>query len=444
MQTKHSFKYWQWRVIICSMIGYAMYYFVRKNFSFAIPLLSEEYGITNASFGIIMTAGGLIYGISKLINGVLADRTNAKWHLTIGLIICVLTSLGLGFADKLSIMFFGAPEGEGFIRGMVTVMAVFYIINQIFQGCGFAPCNHLMVSWIPPHELATKMSIWNVSHSVGAFVVAVICGYLTKWQLCFWVPAVISTFGVFFIIATLCDTPKSVGLPELPKVKGELDESDHKNKKAFKRFLLEKVFMNPIIWVLAVTDLFVYIVRFAILDWGPQMLSDMGLPQSWTGWTVAIFELAGCAGMLCAGYISDKFFKSKSQRVCAIEMALVAICLVALHYVQDMNKPILFLVILAIAGFLIYGPQALLGVTASNHATKKAASSAVGIIGFMSYISTIITGVGFGLVADIVGGWHWIFITMGVLCVVGTVIIASIWAIKDPADVEDEKIEELK
>ena len=68
------------------------------------------------------------------------------------------------------------------------------------------------------------MSIWNTSHSVGAFVAAVICGYLTSWQLCFWVPATISLFGILFIFATLRDTPKSVGLKELPKVEGELDD----------------------------------------------------------------------------------------------------------------------------------------------------------------------------------------------------------------------------
>lgn len=45
MQTKKSFKYWQWRVIICSMIGYSMFYFVRKNFSFAMPVLFTGFGI---------------------------------------------------------------------------------------------------------------------------------------------------------------------------------------------------------------------------------------------------------------------------------------------------------------------------------------------------------------------------------------------------------------
>lgn len=431
MQTERRFKYWQWRVIISSMIGYAMFYFVRKNFSFAIPMLNEEYGISNASFGIIMTLGGLIYGVSKFVNGILADRTNARWHLVIGLSVCVLTSVLFGFADKLSVMFTGASEGSVFIRGIVIVMGALYIINQIFQGCGFAPCNHLMVSWVPPKELATKMSIWNTSHSVGAFIVAVICGYLTSWQLCFWVPAMIALFGVFFIIVTLRDTPKSVGLPELPKVKGELDDEQQKDPKAFRKFLMQKVFLNPVIWVLAVTDLFVYIVRFAILDWGPSMLSDMGLSQDLTGWTVAIFEVAGCLGMLCAGYISDKFFKSRSQRVCAIEMGLVAACLIGLHYLQDAGQPIWFLVLLALAGFLIYGPQALVGVTAANIATKKAASSAVGLIGLMSYLSTIVTGIGFGYLADKFGGWGWIFITMGGLATVGAVLIMSIWGIKE-------------
>lgn len=93
--------------------------------------------------------------------------------------------------------------------------------------------------------------------------------------------------------------------------------------------------------------------------------------------------------------------------------------------------PVIFLIVLALAGFLIYGPQALLGVTAANIATKKAASSAVGLIGLMSYISTIITGVGFGYLADKFGGWGWIFITMGGLAVVGAVLIFSIWGLKE-------------
>ena len=51
MQTNKSFKFWQWWTIIVSMVVYSIFYFVRKNFSIAMPGLTAEYGISNTSFG---------------------------------------------------------------------------------------------------------------------------------------------------------------------------------------------------------------------------------------------------------------------------------------------------------------------------------------------------------------------------------------------------------
>jgi polysaccharide pyruvyl transferase WcaK-like protein len=36
----------------------------------------------------------------------------------------------------------------------------------------------MLPQWIAPGELATKMSIWNTSHSIGAFCAVVVCGLL--------------------------------------------------------------------------------------------------------------------------------------------------------------------------------------------------------------------------------------------------------------------------
>ena len=441
MQTKHTFKHWQWRVIICSMIGYSMFYFVRKNFSFAMPALGEAYGITNTSFGIILSLVGIIYGISKFINGFIADRANARWHLVIGLTICALLNYIFGFSADLSRWITGVSQGPDFVNSMVIIMAVLLILNNIFQGCGFSPCNRLMVHWVPPKELATKMSFWNTSHSIGAGLVSVLCGYIIgsgmgsgtgtmAWQWCFWIPAVIASLGVFFILVSLRDTPTSVGLSELPDTKTELDEDD--SPEAFKAFIRKKVFQNPIVWILALTDLFVYIVRFAVLDWGPTFLQNRAIPLSpqLAGWTIAIFEIAGCAGMMCAGWVSDRFFAGKAQRVCAIEMGIVALCLVALHLLPADASSVLVLVLLAVAGFFLDGPPALLGVVASNQVTKKAASSAVGLIGLMSYVSVIFTGAGLGWFSDHFG-WDYLFILMSGVAIVGGLMVALLWNIKD-------------
>lgn len=444
MKTTKSFNYWQWRVIICSMIGYSMFYFVRKNFSFAMPALAEEYGITNTSFGIILSLVGIIYGISKLINGIIADRANARWHLVIGLAVCVLLNFIFGWSDVLSTMITGDSSGGAFIDTMVIIMGFLLVLNNIFQGCGAAPCNRLQVHWIPQNELATKASIWNTSHSIGAGIVSVLCGYLItstgNWRYCFWVPGIIAAFGVFFIIVTLRDNPTSVGLPELPNTKTEIDNDD--SPEAFKAFLRKKVFFNPIIWILALTDLFVYIVRFAILDWGPTFLQQRENPLSpeLAGWTIGIFEAAGCLGMLSAGWIADHIFGGKSQRVCAIEMGLVMVCMLILHFLPNDANPILFLIVLSLAGFFIYGPQVLLGIVAFKQATKKAAASAVGFIGLMSYASVLFTGIGLGWFSDR-WGWGNLYILMAAVSLIGGVLVATLWNIKDDGYVhENDKI----
>ena len=36
-KTLKKYNYWQWRTLIILMVGYALFYFVRKNFSIAVP-----------------------------------------------------------------------------------------------------------------------------------------------------------------------------------------------------------------------------------------------------------------------------------------------------------------------------------------------------------------------------------------------------------------------
>lgn len=44
-------------------------------------------------------------------------------------------------------------------------------------------------------------------------------------------------------------------------------------------------------------NFFVYVVRFAVLDWGPTMLKEhLHMDISLAGWSVAAFEIAGIAG----------------------------------------------------------------------------------------------------------------------------------------------------
>ena len=82
---KKKYNYWQWRTLIILMIGYMLFYFVRKNFSIVMPALESELGISKAKLGLFLTINGVIYGLSRFINGFLADRVSRKRMMGLGL-----------------------------------------------------------------------------------------------------------------------------------------------------------------------------------------------------------------------------------------------------------------------------------------------------------------------------------------------------------------------
>lgn len=438
-QTKR-FKYWQTRTIIATMVGYALFYFVRKNFSLAMPGMEADLGISKTSLGIFLTLNGVIYGVSRFVNGILADRMNARWYMAIGLALCALSNFAFGFGEDVSFWITGEHSGSQFTNTMILFMGIMWVINGMLQGTGFPPCARLLTHWIPPTELATKMSWWNTSHSIGAGLVVILCGYIMgnlgagpdhvgAWKWCFWIPAGISFAGSIGLMVFLRDTPTSVGLPELEGTEVKEDKTVKKGAE-YRAFLKKHVFGNPLIWILGFANFFVYIVRFSVLDWGPSLLSQSkGVSMEHAGWLVAMFEIAGIVGMVFAGWATDKWLKGRAHRTCVFCMAGAAL-FVFLFWQLPADAPVwLLFTTLCAAGFCIYGPQALIGIAAANQATKNAAATANGLTGLFGYASTVVSGVGLGYVAQHYG-WNWAYIGILTMAVVGMFVFLLMWGAK--------------
>ena len=339
---------------------------------------------------------------------------------------------------------------------LVYIIGSLWVLNGYFQGMGVPPCISLMAHWIKPSELATKQSIWNASHSIGAGLISVICGFLlnhygySAWQLCFAVPAAIALVGAVALFFTLKDTPSSVGLPEiedLDKEEGKVnaDEASASHPAdltgpAFKKFINKLVFANPLIWILAVSNFCIYVVRFTILDWGATFLTQYkGMEISTAGTVVAASELVGgILGMLVAGWFTDKFMKSRAHRTCFI-CTVGATLSFFLFWKSPEGAPWLSALFICLSSFFIYGPQALLGTAASQQATKYACATANGILGIFGYASTAISGVTFGYLAENYG-WDSVFLVAVIIGLVGAAVVVLMW--KAPAD-GYEKAEKL-
>src|SRR5205085_6943808 len=59
--------------------------------------------------------------------------------------------------------------------------------------------------------------------------------------------------------------------------------------------------------ILAFANIFVYIARYAMVDWGPTYLKEVkGASLTEGGFSTLVIEFAGAAGMLTMGWLSDK------------------------------------------------------------------------------------------------------------------------------------------
>ncbi|MDO4628040.1 MAG: MFS transporter [Planctomycetia bacterium] len=177
-EVQKRFRWWQYRIILGTMLGYALFYFVRKNFSMAMPAMEAELGISKASLGLFLTLNGLIYGFSRFLNGLFADRMNGRFYLAIGLALSAVANFAFGFGPLICSFLTDAVSGESYMATLTLFFGLTLIINSLLQGSGFPPIARLLTHWIPPNELATKMSVWNTSHSIGASIVVILCGYI--------------------------------------------------------------------------------------------------------------------------------------------------------------------------------------------------------------------------------------------------------------------------
>lgn len=413
IEQNKQYRYWRVRTMYSMIIGYAIYYFCRKNLSVAMPALLQETGFTKTDLGWVLTGFSIAYGISKFMSGILADRSNPRYFMAVGLLLSAVVNVFFGMTSSL---FF---------------LGIFWIMNGWFQGMGWPPCARLLTHWYSPTELGTMWGVWNSSHQLGGAGILILAGYLTQhygWRSSFYVPAVIAVACAIFLINRLRDTPESMGFPPVEEYRGDLKRENHEEeeKETFKEIMVKYILTNKLLWIVCFANAFVYIVRIGVLDWAPTFLVEAkNSTIAGAGLKTAGFEISGIVGALFAGWLSDKVFKGRRGPVNAIFMGITTILMVVFWLIPN-GHPYLDAITLFTIGFVIYGPQMLVGVLAADFASKKAAATATGLTGTFGYLGSAICGVGTGVIVD-KWGWNGGFIFFIISGVIASLLHLITW-----------------
>ncbi len=412
-----DYRYWRIRTFYSMFLGYAFFYFSRKSFTFAMPALIADLGFDKGQLGMLATILSLSYGLSKFLSGMLADRSNARYFMAVGLILTGVFNICFGLSS--SIFWF----------------AVFWGLNGWFQGFGWPPCARLLTHWYSKSERGRWWAAWNVSHNVGGAIIpllAAVCAMYFGWRYAMYVPGVLCILVGFVLINRLRDTPESLGLPSVGiyrKDEQEIAEAqaDSENNMSAKQMFVEFVLKNKFIWLLAIAYLFVYVIRIGFNDWTALFLvENKGYSQLGANGCVSLFEVGGFCGSLVAGWASDRIFSAQRGPVNALYAGGILLS-VLLFWLVPPGYALLDSAAMFLIGFTVFGPQMLIGVAAAELSHKKAAATSTGFIGWFAYAGSALAGYPLGVIAQSFG-WYGFFLTMAICSLVSLALLMPLWS----------------
>jgi len=414
-KVKSLYHYWRIRTLYSMYIGYVFYYFTRKSFTFAMPVMIQELGFDKTQMGILASVLSLSYGVSKFLSGILSDRSNPRYFMSFGLILTGIFNI-----------FFGLSSG-------LLFLGVFWGLNGWFQGWGWPPCAKLLTHWYSRNERGTWWSIWNTSHNLGGAIIPLLGAFVSArlgWRWSMYIPGAACILVGLYLINRLRDTPQSLGLPPIATFRGDAAEQKIEKEKnvSAKEMLFSYVLKNKYIWVLAISSFFVYIIRTAVNDWSMLYLVEgKGYTLIKAGITVCWFEVGGFFGSLFAGWCSDFFFKGRRGQINVIFSFMVVVMVVA-FWMFPASWILIDSLIMFFIGFFVFGPQMLIGVAAAELSHKKAAGTSTGFTGIFSYIGAAVAGGPLGNFMQQYG-WEGFFIILVAAAVIALLLLSTLWSV---------------
>lgn len=296
------YRYWRIHIMIALYAGYATYYFTRKSFNYVMPEMIKDLGISIADVGILTTAFYLVYGFSRFASGIMSDASNPRFY-------------GSWINhNRVYQHFFGMSSS-------LWLFTFFWVLNAFFQGWGWPPCSKSLTSWYSRNERGLWWSICNTSHNVGGAIIPLLAGGLAVhygWRYGMYIPGIIAIIVGLFVCLRLRDKPSTMGLPTVGHWRNdelELQQEASSRKLKLWPILVQYIFTNKYVWLLAVSYILVYIVRIGLNDWtNLYLVEEYGYDLIKANSALSFLEVGGFIGTLVAGWGSDFFLKETGHQ----------------------------------------------------------------------------------------------------------------------------------
>ena len=404
-EQKSLLESWRFSTFLVVLFGYVGYYVGRANLPIALPLLSQEFGYSNADLGVILTASELAYAIGKFTTGPLADRVGGKNIFLAGLMGAIVFNLLFPLFATL------------------FMFTIIWCLCRYFLSMGWGGVIKLIGEWYEPERIGTIMGVISINFQFGAVVASLFCGYLLHlgvgWKGLFFYPALVMVIIAIWSYFGAKERPQDV----LPQVRfgrqagqrralAELESnSDRKNVLEIYRTLFKiRMFKHLLIF-----SFFSHLLRSIFMYWTPKFLVDIGMGNVAAAMGSAVFPLMGCAGTIFIGWYSDHHSKNGDRaRMMWIMLVGLTLCLLGISQLVHfgLKHEYALLALLGLGGFFLYGPYSMTaGSLSLDIAGPAAAGTCTGLIDGVGYIGGALAVWMAGILSDKVG-WSQVFLVL--------------------------------
>uniref|UniRef100_A0A8C3RVV8 Solute carrier family 37 member 4 n=1 Tax=Chelydra serpentina TaxID=8475 RepID=A0A8C3RVV8_CHESE len=405
-----GYSYYRTVIFTAMFVGYTLYYFNRKTFSFVMPSIMEEIEMDKDDLGLITSSQSAAYAISKFISGVLSDQMSARWLFSSGLLLVGVVNVVFSWSST------------------VTVFSGLWFLNGLAQGLGWPPCGKVLRKWFEPSQFGTWWAILSTSMNLAGGlgpIVAALMALSYDWRTTLSISGFICMGASFVCLVLIKNEPSDVGLPNI-------EPGTMKGKKGSSRddSTLAELLLSPYLWVLSIGYLVVFGVKTCCTDWGQLFLIQERGHSALVGSSyMSALEVGGLVGSIAAGYLSDRAvarvglssYGNPRHVLLLSMMAGMSASMYLFRVTVTSDSPKLWILILgAIFGFSSYGPIALFGVIANESAPSNLCGTSHAIVALMANVGGFLAGLPFSTIAKHYS-WATAFWVAEITCIISTI-----------------------
>ena len=374
---------------VLTWLVYTIVYLGRINLSISIPFLQNEFGYSKATLGFLASGFFVSYAAGQLINGVMGDRVQARYFVSLGLIAAGISNIIFSVTRSFPVMFI-VWSGNGYFQSML-----------------WGPMLRTITDYIPPQKRFRALFLMSTSPVIGYFLSYILSGQLAVnigWEAAFLVPGILFMLiaGTWYwgIGKIAYKTPDQT----TPRVTGSMPGMEIIN-----------FFFQSKIYLLVILGVLVGIAKEGLILWSPSIFTEFFTRE--LGKTLFLLSLMPVINF-CFVILNGVLYKKYPGKEHRIIIVYLATAILSTTFIWHSANYIFF-----IRSFFFYCLMAsLYAITIfmasylpCNYMKNGRVSATAGIIDSSFYLGAAIAGPLMGTMAEKFG-WAGIFAGIMVIC----------------------------